>query len=761
MRQLLITAVRACLFMTKKYWVGEFFVDLTRNQLSLHGHSQTLPPKALQVLTVLAKSHGQVVSYDMLLDTVWPNSVVTPNTLQRSIAQLRKALGENSKAANIIKTHAKQGYSLESDVCWSEEKGATVLTDSLKDTSPKNEPLKELQLKQASLNGKQSAESSLLSDSDLSLKTAASSPPINASSIWDHRRFYLLMAVAIIICILGVSAQQLMQHPSSFTFGELRYLTATDDKEYGATYSHDGEYIIFHRYLDKVCVNNVWAKNATTLEETQLTTTQGTYRDHSLSPDGKHLLFIEQNDCTQPITQNTCHTLMQLDFNAALQQPQTPTALLHCQNTEIDEPIWVDNSHIVMLQKDATKQRLVRYSLADEKLVTLYEIDGGNVLYFTYSAKRQEFAATVIKADGLQYIEKLTVEGEVKSSHHIQLPDDAPRQLMAWPAFAPNNELMLTGFGGQLYTLSETGKLQPAAESLGISVGAPYFHPSGERLLLITGRYDSDVATMQLPADSERLEANKLPQLTASNAVLKRSIETEDYAKFQPNGEAIAFVSEQTGTEQVWLFENGRSRMLSRFPKRYFIRNILWGAEGKKLLVQANRELHIVSIDGSLTTLDFPFAISDLFHWDSEKQQATANILVKGIETFVEIDLAQLNYSVITQQPIEWAAKDAKGELVFLDHLHRFWLRGNVENTRITALAGQGSDKRFVIDNQLIYGINRDNQLWRYQPENKQFTLLAEVPQGVDYLTDIRQQQFLLTLLIAEKKEVIEIRMTE
>lgn len=86
--------------LTKAYWVGKFLVDLSRNQISHNQDVQTLPPKALQVLTYLAQNSGRVVSHDELLNQVWANTVVTPNTLQRSIAQLRKAFGETSH--NIV-----------------------------------------------------------------------------------------------------------------------------------------------------------------------------------------------------------------------------------------------------------------------------------------------------------------------------------------------------------------------------------------------------------------------------------------------------------------------------------------------------------------------------------------------------------------------------------------------------------------------------------------------------------------------------------
>jgi len=56
--------------MAKQYSVGEFFVDLSRNQISQLSQSQTLSPKVLLVLTLFAKNRGKVVSYNELLLTL-------------------------------------------------------------------------------------------------------------------------------------------------------------------------------------------------------------------------------------------------------------------------------------------------------------------------------------------------------------------------------------------------------------------------------------------------------------------------------------------------------------------------------------------------------------------------------------------------------------------------------------------------------------------------------------------------------------------
>lgn len=715
--------------MAKQYWLGDFFVDLSRNQISRHDQPQILAPKALLVLTHLAENQGKVVSQEELLNKVWPNSVVTPNTLQRSIAQLRKALGENSKAQSIIKTHAKQGYSLECGVTWSADRQTTDnAIHAPIDEDPKD-------------NGSDHPE------------YKSSVNPIEKTgkkTIWIGT---VVAALLLVILLL-----QFQNDTPQIKFDDLRYLTATDDKEYGATYSPDGKFILFHRYLNKVCINNIWAKNADTLEEIQLTKEQGTYDGHSLSEDGKTLAFIKQEDCTKPVTQTTCYKLMSLNFNEALLQPQTAKELLHCQNSAIKKPVWIDDRHIAMMQKNDQHWRLIRYSIENKSSSKLYEIDGGNILSFAYSTKRQLFAVTAIKNDGRQYIEMLFPDGTIKSSHLVQLPENAPRHLRVYPRFAPNSEKLILGFGGQLYTVSEQGEVSKVEFPFDTRVGGPSFHPDGERLLLIKGLYDSDVATLPVPtvaANQDNLQENQ-----AAYKVLERSIQSDDYAKFQPNGHTIAFASERTGSEQVWLMDDGGTTVISKFTKGNFIRNLHWDSDGNSLLVLANLELHQLFLNTDSTAINFRYPVTRLFHWDSNKRQVIANILVNGIKKFVKIDLNTLGYEIINNKMINWAAKSENSSLIFMDHMGRLWQKGAVEDKLIEPLLEQGSSKRFVLRSELIYGINSSNQLWSYNLQSGAFKLLADVTKDIDYITDINDNELLVTVVVAAKKEVIELSVT-
>ena len=98
----------------------------------------------------MAENQGKVVSQEALLDKVWQGTVVSPNTLQRSIAQLRKALGDDGKVQVYIKTHAKQGYSLECDVRW-QEKIQSASPDDFQENSVIQIPTENTESNQSSI----------------------------------------------------------------------------------------------------------------------------------------------------------------------------------------------------------------------------------------------------------------------------------------------------------------------------------------------------------------------------------------------------------------------------------------------------------------------------------------------------------------------------------------------------------------------------------------------------------------------------------
>src|SRR5580765_8167336 len=92
--------------------IGDWRVDPSLRTLSGVKGERHLEPKLMQVLVLLAEHAGQVVSKERLLETVWADTFVGDEVLSRSISELRRALGDDSKAPRYIQTIPKGGYRL-------------------------------------------------------------------------------------------------------------------------------------------------------------------------------------------------------------------------------------------------------------------------------------------------------------------------------------------------------------------------------------------------------------------------------------------------------------------------------------------------------------------------------------------------------------------------------------------------------------------------------------------------------------------------
>jgi len=746
--------------MAAQYWVGDFFVDLTRNQITQKMQSQTIPPKALAVLTYLAKNANKVVSHDELLTQVWPDAVVTPNTLQRSIAQLRKALGQDSQYQSYIKTHAKQGYSLEVEVRWDDipaaasliEKNASLEADTV---SSRGED--------SSIDHSQLIEGSRLPVDDT--REVANSHQKNSS----HFMMGFIFAIAGIVILGFVGAKVLSpQQPFNLSFGELRSLTATDNKELAGIYSPDGQYIVFQRYSEKVCINsNLWAKDIKTQKETQLTKNMGSYSSHSFSKDGKELVFIESESCNKPITQKTCYKLMSLDFEKALKAPQSPNLLLQCKNSKIIRPTWLNNNNVALLQEFSSGWKLTSYSIVDNKSKVIYELEEGSVIDYDYSVKDDLIALTGTHSDGQNYIELIKPDGQVLSSHRIEYPPEISNLRFIYPNFTPTNEQLIFSTGRQLFTLSYQGKITNISLPLDEPMGSPIFHPDGKRMLMIKGHWDSDIATMPLSQISKsQLSPAQTVQtptrvnnndLTPVPSILERSIVGEDGAIFQPNGKLIAFKSKRSGEHQIWITDGNGAQQISHFPTDTYIYGMDWASDGQSILVNANNRLTQVYLDSKQESFPFDHRVEQLFQWDSEDNTALLIARIKGQLKFVEMNLSNSEFRVITDKKVNWALKSEDGRLIYTDDMDRFWQPGPIEDQLIESLVIQGSDKRFIIKNNVIYSDNDEYQLWSYDLNEATFEVLSNMPNNLDEITDINQTDILFTVRITAKKEVAEL----
>ena len=93
-----------------RYRFGAAEFDEARFELSVGGLPVELERRPLEVLALLLRHAGEVVTKEELLETVWVGRVTVENVLANAIAKLRKGLGDAN--ADRIVTQARVGYRL-------------------------------------------------------------------------------------------------------------------------------------------------------------------------------------------------------------------------------------------------------------------------------------------------------------------------------------------------------------------------------------------------------------------------------------------------------------------------------------------------------------------------------------------------------------------------------------------------------------------------------------------------------------------------
>ncbi len=90
-----------------------------------------LSPRAMKLIELLSQHAGQVVQRETLLDEIWPNVVVSDESLTQAVSEVRRAFGSEGK--RLIETISKSGYRLNAQaIIGTSQQQSSPLTFSLR-----------------------------------------------------------------------------------------------------------------------------------------------------------------------------------------------------------------------------------------------------------------------------------------------------------------------------------------------------------------------------------------------------------------------------------------------------------------------------------------------------------------------------------------------------------------------------------------------------------------------------------------------------
>ena len=81
--------------------IGAWCVNPASGQISRDGETARVEVRTMRVLMRLAEHAGEVVSIDDLLNHVWSDVTVAPDSVYQAVASLRRVLGDEDRKSVV------------------------------------------------------------------------------------------------------------------------------------------------------------------------------------------------------------------------------------------------------------------------------------------------------------------------------------------------------------------------------------------------------------------------------------------------------------------------------------------------------------------------------------------------------------------------------------------------------------------------------------------------------------------------------------
>jgi Tol biopolymer transport system component/DNA-binding winged helix-turn-helix (wHTH) protein len=253
--------------MKRKCFVFSFAeIDVREREFCIVKNGEFLPvePRAFRVLLVLLRNPQKLISKEELLDAVWGDVAVSENSLTRSIALLRKVLGDDTHEPRYIATVPTVGYRFLCDVQVSEDGFVPGPVSGI--TEPHAQPV----------------------------------PPTPvAEKFRPHPKRGPVIIAACFLCALltlGWFANEKWRvtAPSSTVQRGLARLTFDEGLQTGSTWSPDGRTIAYSS--DRGGKYQIWVQQIGGGDPIQITTGPGQNWQPDWSPDGKYIAYRSEED---------------------------------------------------------------------------------------------------------------------------------------------------------------------------------------------------------------------------------------------------------------------------------------------------------------------------------------------------------------------------------------------------------------------------------------------------------------------------------
>jgi Tol biopolymer transport system component/DNA-binding winged helix-turn-helix (wHTH) protein len=523
--------------------VGDRLVSPTLNRLVRDGQEVRIEPKAMQVLVYLAGRPNELASRDELIAEVWRDTFVTDDVLKRCISDLRKALGDNRDHPQFIETIPKGGYRLIGTV-------SPISTT----TEPRG-------------------------------PTAAS----NQARLYRTWRF-----AAIGTVVTGLVVGAAVWHRAQNSFPETARLlpvTTSPGWEEEPAISPDGTRVAFTRHSGNPSApdGQLYVQTIGIEAPLKLTTEPDEVFSPTWSPDGAWLAFLRHADKDDsvhdivivPATGGEMRVVGQMhSIGHGLDWSPVDRVLAINDRESQNEP---DGLYLLYLN-DGQKLRLVGPPAGyDGDSWPRFSPDGRSLAFIRHSSSPAGDVHVV----------------DVQSGRVTQITnDDTALSGVDW---MPDGRHLVFSSGRQvggrrLWTIPVSGGQPRRVDASGESA----VHPSvarANRRLMVFGTLRTDITIWRV--------AGPAGDATAPTLRIDRSTSQDYHPQYSPDGRHIAFVSDRSGNQEVWISDpDGSNPRQVTFLDRTMTFGSSWSPDGRRLTfsteVDGHFNLYTVRVTGGI-----------------------------------------------------------------------------------------------------------------------------------------------------------------
>lgn len=522
-----------------KFVVGDWLINYATNTITHQENAEekTLQPRSLSLLLYLAENAEKVVSLQEITANVWNGRVVTDHAIYQTINKLRKELDADKNA--YIKTVQKKGYQLVRPVEFIKTNATTSIdTDSgINESGVITENLKTIKI--------------------LSLLFAS---VLGAYILWSQ---WLGPKIA---------------YDNIPFYSKVTPLVTLKGYEADPVFTKDGKSLIFSHKENLDAPYNLYLQNLSDGSITQLTDSKQDDLRATTSKDGRKILFVS-------LTDSSC-SVKQLLLEPT-QSDYSESEIFNCMENrliDIDITNSGDTLYYTFLNKENRTARIYSMLLSTKKITELtnYKVHnawGDRNIALSPDETKIAFLRNDHDEETMLYTYDLNALKETKHFERIGWIEKLEWRDQNNILFLPKNKNLFN------YSFPLKREKEILIELTETILGFTY-SAHEKAIATTTGKFNDYIWESVLNDDG--------PDESTSFIVSDGINTMPRFSNKDSN--MIAFVSDQTGSEQIWLFVNGKKRRISNFNDQRNISGLIWHPSDQYLVALYKND-YIYKID--------------------------------------------------------------------------------------------------------------------------------------------------------------------